>query len=44
MEKTATKYSDMEKFKSDVLYTFSDMMNTRMAAFEEQLTKFETID
>jgi hypothetical protein len=44
MEKTASNYSDMDKFKNDVLYTFSDMMNTRMMAFEEQLTKFETID
>jgi hypothetical protein len=44
MEKTAQQYSDMEKFKNDVLYTFYSMFNTRQMAFEEQLTKFEIIE
>jgi hypothetical protein len=44
MDKTVSKHSDLDKFKHNVLSVFSEMINTRMATFEEQLNKFETID
>lgn len=44
MEKTSSEYSDMSKFESRVLEVFSNMVETRMRTFEEQLTKFETIE
>ena len=44
MEITANKYSDMDKFESDVISVFSNMFETRMKAFEEQLNKLETIE
>jgi hypothetical protein len=44
MEKTAGEYSDMEKFESTVLSVFSEMFETRMKSFEEQLNKLETIE
>ena len=34
----------MEKFKADVISTFSDMINKRMSSFEEQLNKLETTE
>jgi hypothetical protein len=44
MEKTINNYSDKDKFNSEVTNLFEGMMNTRMMSFEEQLTKFETIE
>ena len=44
METTASKYTSMDKFKADVLSTFSDMINKRMTSFEEQLNKLETTE
>ena len=44
MEKTSNQYSNMEKFKADVISTFSDMINKRMSTFEEQLNKLETTE
>lgn len=44
MEKTSNEYTDINKFESDVIEVFSSMIETRMKTFEEQLTKFETID
>jgi glycosyltransferase involved in cell wall biosynthesis len=44
MEITANKYSDMDKFESDFISVFSNMFETRMKAFEEQLNKLETIE
>jgi hypothetical protein len=44
MKKTSSEYSDMSKFESRVLEVFSNMIETRMKTFEEQLTKFETIE
>jgi len=44
MESTANTYSSMEKFKMDVITTFSDMISKRIESFEEQLNKFETIE
>lgn len=44
MDKTASKYSDLDKFEQNVLNVFSEMIETRMKTFEEQLNKFETID
>ena len=44
MEKTSNQYSNMEKFKADVISTFSDMINKRMSSFEEQLNKLETTE
>jgi len=44
METTASKYTSMDKFKADVLSTFSDMINKRMISFEEQLNKLETTE
>jgi hypothetical protein len=34
----------MDKFESDVISVFSNMFETRMKAFEEQLNKLETIE
>ena len=44
MENTVSQYNDYEKFKNEVLYVFSDMIDTRRKSFEEQLTKFETTE
>jgi hypothetical protein len=44
MEKTINNYSDKDKFESSVITLFDDMINTRRTSFEEQLTKFETIE
>ena len=44
MEKTVIQYTDYDKFKNEVLYVFSDMIETRRKSFEEQLTKFETTE
>lgn len=44
MDKTIGKHSDLAKFEHNVLSVFSEMINTRMVTFEEQLNKFETID
>jgi hypothetical protein len=44
MEKTIGSYSDMNKFESDVVDLFGKMLETRITSFEEQLSKFETIE
>lgn len=44
MENTANKYTNMDKFRGDVLSLFTDLINKRMSSFEEQLTKFETTE
>jgi hypothetical protein len=44
MEKTVESYTDYERFKNEVINVFSDMIETRMKSFEEQLTKFETTE
>lgn len=44
MESTVSTYSDLEKFESDVVTLFQDMIETRLETFEEQLNKFQTID
>jgi hypothetical protein len=44
MEKTISSYSDMNKFESDVVDLFGKMLETRITSFEEQLSKFETIE
>jgi glycosyltransferase involved in cell wall biosynthesis len=44
MEKTISSYSDMNKFDSDVVDLFGKMLETRITSFEEQLSKFETIE
>ena len=44
MDKTVSKHSDLDKFEHNVLSVFSEMIETRMKTFEEQLNKFETID
>jgi len=36
-KETASKYSDMEKFKSEVVFLFSDFINKRKEAFEAQI-------
>ena len=43
MEKTASTYSDYEKFESNVEELFSTYISTRLESFEEQLNKFQTI-
>jgi len=44
MEKTASQYSDVEKFESNVISVFTEIFQTRMMSFEEQLNKLETIE
>ena len=44
MEKTMSEISDKSKFESDVVTLFNNMINTRLTSFEEQLSKFETIE
>jgi hypothetical protein len=44
MEKTISSYSDMNKFESDVVDLFGKILETRITSFEEQLSKFETIE
>jgi hypothetical protein len=44
MEKTISEFSDKTKFESDVTELFEKMINTRLVSFEEQLSKFETIE
>jgi len=44
MEKTISSYSDMNKFESNVVDLFGKMLETRITSFEEQLSKFETIE
>ena len=44
MEKTISNYTDLTKFNEEVVKTFSDMINTRLANFEDQLSKFITIE
>ena len=44
IQKTAEKYSDYEKFESDVQNLFDKFINTRLESFEEQLNKFQTIE
>jgi glycosyltransferase involved in cell wall biosynthesis len=36
-KETASRYSDMEKFKSEVVFLFSDFINKRKEAFEAQI-------
>jgi hypothetical protein len=44
MEKTINNYSDLNKFETDVVSLFSDMIGKRQINFEEQLSKFETVE
>ena len=44
MGKTISNYTDLTKFNEEVIKTFSDMINTRLGNFEEQLSKFITIE
>ena len=44
MEKTISKYTDVDKFETNVVELFGKMINTRLESFEEQLTKFETVE
>ncbi len=44
MEKTVSNYTDLTKFNEEVVKTFSDMINTRLGNFVEQLSKFITIE
>jgi hypothetical protein len=44
MEKTISEFSDKSKFESDVVDLFENMINTRLSSFEDQLSKFETIE
>jgi glycosyltransferase involved in cell wall biosynthesis len=44
MEKTISEFSDKSKFELDVVNLFNNMINTRLTSFEEQLSKFETIE
>ena len=44
MEKTISNYTDLEKFNEEVVTTFSEMINTRLTNFEDQLSKFITIE
>ena len=44
MEKTISNYTDLTKFNEEVIKTFSDMINTRLENFEDQLSKFITIE
>jgi len=44
MEKTILKFSDKSKFELDVVNLFNNMINTRLESFEDQLSKFETIE
>jgi hypothetical protein len=44
MEKTINEYSEISKFDEDVNTIFGDMINTRLKNFEEQLSKFITIE
>lgn len=44
MEKTISDYTNLTKFNEEVVKTFSGIINTRLTNFEEQLTKFITIE
>jgi len=44
MEKTISKYTDVDKFETNVVELFGKMINTRLESFEEQLTKLETTE
>lgn len=44
MEKTISNYTDLTKFNEEVVKTFGDMINTRLTNFEDQLSKFITIE
>lgn len=44
MEKTISEFSDINNFESNVVNLFSKMIETRLTSFEEQLSKFETIE
>lgn len=44
MEKTISEYTDVDKFETNVVELFGKMINTRLESFEEQLTKFETVE
>jgi hypothetical protein len=44
MEKTISEISNEYKFESDVVTLFNNIINTRLTSFEEQLSKFETIE
>ena len=44
MEKTISEYIDTDKFETNVVELFGKMINTRLESFEEQLTKFETVE
>ena len=44
MEKTINEYTEISKFEEDVITTFGDMIETRLKNFEEQLSKFVTVE
>jgi phage-related protein len=44
MEKTISNYTDITNFNTEVVKTFSGMINTRLNSFEDQLSKFITIE
>jgi hypothetical protein len=44
MEKTINEYTEISKFEESVVTTFGDMIKTRLKNFEEQLSKFITVE
>lgn len=40
MEQTVQKFSNKQKFESEVVEIFTNYLNTRADSFEEQLSKF----
>jgi hypothetical protein len=44
MKKTISEYTDKNKFELNVVTLFDNMFKTRLSSFEDQLSKFETIE
>jgi hypothetical protein len=44
MEKTINEYTEISKFEESVVTTFGNMIKTRLKSFEEQLSKFITVE
>jgi DNA topoisomerase IA len=43
MEKTVSEIQTKEQFEENTITLFSKMFETRLASFEDQLSKFETV-
>jgi DNA topoisomerase IA len=43
MEKTVSEIQTKEQFEENTIDLFSKMFETRLASFEDQLSKFETV-